>query len=627
MAKYAVIVESPTKAKKIQKYLGDDYKVVASFGHIRDLPPKEIGVTPEGVLHYELKEKGKKTFSQLKALAAEVGSANVYLASDPDREGEAISWHLSSLLKLNNPKRVKFHEITKTAILDALQNAGLIDMDLVHAYEARRGIDRLVGWKVSFPLSDFLGKQGLSAGRVQIPAVALLVERERKIRSHQKRQHYKSELAFFGDNPWVAKWVIPEQQRPEKVINNSTLDYYETGNYCFDRSLAEAAAACKQVLVKDYQAFPVERKPLPPLITTSLIQVGSQVFGYDPDQVMNAAQKLFEEGHITYHRTDEPNLASEAIEEIRRLASENNFPLPATPHRWQSAANAQEAHEAIRPVDIRLAEAGDDEIQRSLYGIIRDRAFMSQLASATYHKQVITLQDLQGRFTYQAQGRVLKDPGFLSYNKPELLEDEEDPDAEHDDEILPVLQPGLMLTVGEGEVIPHETTPPPRYTVDTLVKKLESLSIGRPSTYATLFDVLKARGYYSKDKRKKLLPTSTAEEVYDALYPAFQFAHLTFTRELEQQLDSIAGGKQVHRPLIVQVGQRLDAELTHLTGSKPQNGASEQHGPATRTPVMPDKTCTKCGKPMRFFDKGKYGPFYGCTGFADKSCSHTEKAG
>lgn len=623
MTKALLIVESPKKARTIQQILGEqDFQVVASGGHICDLPANEMGVdTDTFQLSYELTERGKQSFARIKSAASR--SSEVILATDPDREGEAIAWHIAKLLKLKNARRAMFNEITATAVKKALQTGGKIDDNLVDARQARRGTDRLIGYSVSRPLSVLLKRKGLSTGRVQGAAVALLVEQERLIRNHTARDHYTVTLSFGGDPAWEARWIIPEEATDTTTLRgNALMNYARSAPICTKLEAASAAADVAIVVVKQFVKRPGKRIPPPPLITSTMQQQAANRWGYDPEETMKAAQSLFESGIISYHRTDNPNLSQEGSDAIRAFAVTQGLPVAADRNKWPSPPGAQEGHEAIRPSDIEVEEAGENEAEKNLYRLIRLRAIQSQLAPAEYSVCEITLTDETGKREYRASARELTSDGYLKFATLTGAGEPDNPDEEqpeHEYVALPNLNTGTRLQVSDSEIKKHRTTLPRRYTIASLMRKLEVLGIGRPATYATIFATLFSRGYAEKSG-KQLTPTAVCEQIYDAVYPAFSYADLQYTRKMEESLDSVACGRMRHIDLMRETWQTLSQELRGFgSGSLPTSDAPD-------TAQEPVKQCPKCSRPMRLV-KGRFGEFWSCSGYGEnKACTHTENA-
>lgn len=555
--KNLVIVESPAKAKTIEKYLGKDFTVRSSYGHIRDLPEKGIGVdiAKQFTPIYEISADKLSLVKELKKMAkdAEV----VWLATDDDREGEAISWHLKEALDLKDSKvrRIVFREITKNAILNAVQNPRNIDIDLVNAQQARRILDRLVGYELS-PILWKKIKTGLSAGRVQSVAVRLIVEREREIEKFQATSSFKITALFdLGDG----KTLLAELK--DKVANEQ-----EAENFL----KACTAAVFK---IQNLETKPSKKSPSPPFTTSTLQQEASRKLNFSVQQTMTLAQKLYEAGKITYMRTDSTALSQEAIRaataEIESLFGKQY--VQNRQYRTKSEV-AQEAHEAIRPTDFSVHQAGADRYEKSLYELIWKRAIASQMADAQLERTIATIAISTTPALLQAEGEVIKFEGFL---KVYLEEQDEEEDDERSNKMLPPLRIGQNLQLNEMKALERFTRPPARYTEASLVKKLEELGIGRPSTYAPTISTIQKRGYVVKENREgkareyqelilqngkitkktkteitgtekaKLFPTDIAMIVNDFLQAHFDaIMDYSFTAKVEKEFDEIAEGKK-----------------------------------------------------------------------------------
>lgn len=584
-----LILESPGKVKKVQEYLGAGWKVAASMGHVRDLPPKEMGVAaPDFKPHYVPTERGADV---LKRLAGLVKNAEaVYLATDPDREGEAIAWHLAEALKLKDAKRVTYTEITEKAIKAALAAPRTIDMALVAAQEGRRVLDRLCGYMVSGSLSDVAGTR-LSAGRVQSPAVRLVVEREREIKAFVSTTHYGVELTFATvDNVtdgWKAAWVV----KPWLA---------DDAEYFLDQAVAAQVAALRTLDVQDCQESESRLAPPAPFTTSSLQQAASAALKFSPKRTMELAQRLYEQGSITYMRTDSPNLSQEAVQSVRAFCETQGWPLVDAPRVWKSKEGAQEAHEAIRPTHIETEEAGGNLDEQALYRLIRLRTLASQLADAVFAVRTLKLAaTVDGKEAqFEAKGRTLLLPGWKVLQQAATAED--DAEAEPANSV-PAMKPGTQATALSGAVLTRKTKPAARFSEASLVRELEKRGIGRPSTYAAILDTVQQRGYVKLEKRN-LVPTPLGETVVDALAGKFSFADFDFTKSMEQALDDIAEGKARYREVVGAAHARLVDELAAFT-------------------VATGKVCPKCGKAMRHKVKapGKDGKggydFWGCSGW------------
>jgi DNA topoisomerase I len=605
-----MIIESPGKIAKLSAILGPDWKIAASVGHVRDLPLKEMGVeAPEFRPQYELTERGSGVVAKLKNLVRDADS--VYLATDPDREGESISWHLQQCLKLKNPLRVTFNEITPSAVKAALVSPRTIDVKRVAAQEARRVLDRLVGYMVSPELSNQTG-QRLSAGRVQSPAVRLVVERERQIRAFKQTLHFGARLFFAGaKTEWFADWIT-KHDGPDWLPKG--LDDFVTDEspYFMDREFAAAVARVKTVHVAAYEQGQEKRSPPPPFTTSTMQQAASVSIGLDPKAAMEAAQKLYEQGHITYHRTDNPNVSDESLGDIYAVAVKLGLEMADEPRKFKAPAGAQVGHPAVTPTHWEIEEAGETPEQRSLYKLIRLRAIACQLADAKYAVRMVTLQatePVDGKtVAFKAKGRTLIYSGWLKLIEGDQTEDESLADKEPANPV-PELGAGQVLSVERGELLEKKTRPPTRYTQATLVRKLEAEGIGRPATYAAIMDNIMTRSYVRTDK-KFLVPTDTGELICDSLVGRFEFMDLGFTRDVEHDLDRIAEGEAVFKGVIERVYEKLQRELSTLQVS----GGTPKH------------PCPECGKSLRRI-KGKTGFFWGCSGHPDCSATLPDKDG
>lgn len=555
MSKNLVIVESPAKAKTIEGYLGKDFKVTSSMGHIRDLPKGSGAIDIENNFEptYEVSPDKKDIILKLKKLSDD--AEMVYLASDEDREGEAISWHLKEALDLNDAKtrRIVFTEITKKAILNALESPRGIDIDLVNAQQARRVLDRLVGYE----LSPILWKKistGLSAGRVQSVAVRLVVEREREISDFKTKSSYKVNAIFdLGKG---------------KTLTAELSERFDT-----EEEALEFLESCKgaKFSITDLQTKPLKRTPAPPFTTSTLQQEASRKLSFSVIQTMMVAQKLYEAGKISYMRTDSVNLSDEArngaMRQIQSAFGKEFF----QPRQFKTkSASAQEAHEAIRPTDFSVTDPGMDRNGLRLYELIWKRAIASQMADAELEKTTATIGISTSPRTLIATGEVIKFEGFLKV----YMESGDDEDEEENGKVLPPLSIGQALALDQLIAKQIFSRHPPRYTEASLVKKLEELGIGRPSTYAPTITTIQKRGYVVKEVREgterkytvltlkddaihkvqdseitgaeknKLFPTNTAMVVNDFLVEHFpDITDYSFTSEIEQEFDEIADGK------------------------------------------------------------------------------------
>lgn len=558
MQKNLVIVESPAKAKTIEKFLGKDYKVLSSYGHIRDLKKKEfsIDVDKNFTPKYEIPAEKKKLVSELKEEAKQ--AETVWLASDEDREGEAISWHLYEVLKLKpeNTKRIVFHEITKTAIQRAIENPRDIDVNLVNAQQARRVLDRIVGFELS-PVLWRKVKPALSAGRVQSVAVRLIVEREREINSFVSEPWYKVVANFDVRDTDGTEYIVKAELARRLSTKQEAEEFLQK---CVNASFT----------IEDIETKPLKRNPAPPFTTSTLQQEAARKLGFSVSQTMMVAQHLYEAGHITYMRTDSVNLSSLALaasrEEIKKLMGEQYV---ETRNYTTSTKGAQEAHEAIRPTYMDKTQIEGNAQEQRLYELIWKRTIASQMASAIIDKTTVTIAVSNSSENFVAVGEVVKFDGFLRVYM------ESNDDEEQDDESgkLPVMAKGQPLTYRDIVATQRFTQQPPRYTEASLVKKLEELGIGRPSTYAPTISTIQQREYVVKGERNgeertyaviklskgkisesskteivgrdkgKLMPTDTGIVVNDYLIEYFpQILDYNFTASVEKQFDEVAEG-------------------------------------------------------------------------------------
>ncbi len=588
MSKKLLIVESPAKAKTISKYLDGEYKVVASVGHIRDLPKsnkKAIDIEKGFVPTYEISKGKEKVIKEIRKLA---GSADdVLLATDPDREGEAIAWHIAEAVGLRKPKRVVFHEITKDAVIDAVKNPRTIDTNLKTAQEARRVLDRLVG----YDLSGLIWKKvryGLSAGRVQSPALRIIMEREREIRNFIPEKFWTISGIFKTKKGDELTFTCEEEPRDENEVEK----ILEKGR----------AHPWSVVSIKETE---VKRSPRPPFITSTLQQAASSRLGFSPSRTMSIAQKLYEAGLITYMRTDSTNLSTVALKGIDG-AIEKHFGKDLIEHRRFStkSKNAQEAHEAIRPSDLSKKSAGHTEEQKKLYSLIWERAVASQMKDAKVLRTKIlaNIKD-QSIPNFGINGSRVLSPGWLLA----------DPRARQDDIELPKLSEGDPLTLKELESFAKETEPPGRYSEAGLVKELEKRGIGRPSTYASIIKTIVDRGYVVKQDRA-LMPTDTGDVVSTFLEHNFgDYISDSFTAEMEDKLDDIALGKRKY----VETLEEFYTPFLKEIKSKDKIDKITNLGTAD-----PKWKCPKCGKDM-IIKLSRTGRFLSCSNFPECTGART----
>lgn len=567
-----LIVESPGKIEKLKHILGDGWDVQASCGHVRDLPVNEIGVSePNFKPQYVATDRGAKIIAKLKNAVAKADE--VYLATDPDREGEAIAWHLADALKLTNYKRVTYTSITPKEVLAGVSNARDIDMALVHAQEARRVLDRLCGYSTSMPLSNAIG-QTVSAGRVQSPAVRLVVERERAIRSFKITQHYGVKATFeYVENVqdgWTAKW--------------NTENFLQAGQeYILDKTVAEKITAIRTFDIIDFQESNKNAAPPAPFTTSTLQQAASNALKFTPKETMALAQTLYEAGLITYMRTDSPNLSDEAYEEIKSFALGENLPVADQKRTWKSKENSQEAHEAIRPTDISVFDIEAGEKERQLYKLIRDRALACVLKDAVYSVREVKLKALldEKEVFFDAKGSTLIEQGWKTIFAKDQADDSEDEPSNN----IPVLKIGSQATAQKLEVTEHKTKAPSRYTQASLIRDLEKEGIGRPATYASIMTNILDREYIKEDnKQHKLSATALGEKLFDAMLGSFSFLNLEYTKNMEEELDNIAENKSTYLDLVSKVYATLSDEVAKYE-------------------VKSAVPCPKCGSPLKHLFK------------------------
>lgn len=604
MPKKLVIVESPTKAKTIANFLGRDYILESSLGHVRDLPKKEMGIDIENgtfLPHYTVPKEREEQVAKLQALAKK--SNEIIFATDQDREGEAISWHLSFLLGIDpkKAKRIVFHEITPEAIKEALENPHGIDLKMVNAQQARRVVDRLVGYE----LSPFLWKKvarGLSAGRVQSVAVRLVVEREREIQNFKTKEYwtvsgsFQKEKAVFnaqlvsvkGKN--LGKFDLSDEKTTKEAISSLTLENFQ---------------------VTEADSKSARRSPPPPFTTSILQQQVNNKLGFSSKQTMRLAQQLYEginlgsEGHvglITYMRTDSVNLSQKFIKDAQEVIQKKfgeKYSIPSVRTFKTRSKNAQEAHEAIRPTDPRRSPEQIKDFltptQYKLYDLIWRRAIATQMSEAELEKTSVDLS--KDEFVFCGQGQTIVFDGWLKLYPNALGE-----------EFLPILKKGEKVKCLSVTPEQHFTEPPARYSDASLVKILEQHGIGRPSTYAPTIATIEDRQYVERDDKKRLKPTEIAFLVNDLLVE--HFSHIVdfqFTASMENDLDAIARGEKEWRPVVAEFYKPFHENLV-----KKQKELSKKELTETAT----EEVCDKCGKPM-VIKTGRYGRFMACSGYPE----------
>ncbi len=631
-----VVVESPSKAKTINKYLGDKYRVLASFGHVRDLPARDGSVRPDEdfAMDWEADDRGAKQINEI--ARALKGAKTLYLATDPDREGEAISWHVRQMLEDKNAlkgvqvERVTFNEITKSAVKTAMAQPRDLDTPLIEAYLARRALDYLVG----FTLSPVLWRKlpgSRSAGRVQSVALRLVCEREAEIEVFKTREYWTVEAALLtpGGAPFPAKLTHYQGRK---------LEQFDLPNEAAARA-AEAAVKAGAFAVSAVEKKRTRRNPPPPFITSTLQQEASRKLGFSSQHTMRLAQQLYEGveiggdtvGLITYMRTDGVQLAKEAVGAIREQIGREfgDKYLPVAPREYQSKAkNAQEAHEAIRPTDITLKPEQVARMlsadQARLYELIYKRALACQMQAAELDQTSVDLTDGQGQ-TLRATGSVLAFDGFLKL----YHEDQDDPSGDEEGRILPPMAKGDPARTGSVQASQHFTQPPPRYSEASLVKKMEELGIGRPSTYASILGVLRDRNYVKLENRR-FIPEDRGRLV-TAFLTSF-FAHYVdtgFTAQLEDQLDQVAEGAANWRDVLRAFWEGFSGAIEQTKGLKISDvidALDADLGPhffPTREDGSDPRACPSCGGGRLGLKLGRFGSFIGCSNYP--TCQYTRK--
>ncbi|MEO0712816.1 MAG: type I DNA topoisomerase [Pseudomonadota bacterium] len=627
-----VVVESPAKAKTINKYLGDDYKVLASYGHIRDLPSKDGSVDPDN--DFEMVwEADSKSQGRIREIADAVkGSEKLILATDPDREGEAISWHLLEALKKRRAlkkdvdvERVVFNAITKSAVTTAMAEPRQIDDELVEAYLARRALDYLVG----FNLSPVLWRKlpgSRSAGRVQSVALRIVCQRELEIETFVPQEYWQVQAKLRAPNG-------TDFDARLYALDGETLKKFTLG----DKGSADAALEAVNAggyTVANVEAKPVKRNPPPPFITSTLQQEASRKLGFSAKRTMQAAQKLYEEGRITYMRTDGVNMAEEAYAAARDQIKADygaNY-LPEKTRRYSSKQkNAQEAHEAVRPTDFSIRpddyKASDGDLWK-LYALIWRRAVASQMEAAQFERTTIDLASKDKRATLRATGQVVVFDGFIKLYTEGRDDTDEDDEA---DARLPKLTEGEHADLVEATNSQHFTAPPPRFTEASLVKRLEELGIGRPSTYASTLSTLEDRDYVRIEK-KQLIPEDKGRLVTAFLENFFpRYVEYDFTANLEQKLDVISDGKLDWKAFLREfwtefsaaIGETKDLRVTHVLDALNEAlgpyvfPATDENG----TPKENPRLCPLCNEGQLSLKLGRHGAFVGCSNYPE--CKHT----
>ena len=627
-----VIVESPAKAKTINKYLGSDYEVLASYGHVRDLPSKDGSVLPDDdfSMHWEADAKGAKRLSEIAEAAKRAD--RVILATDPDREGEAISWHVLEVLnkkkalKDTQVERVTFNAITKSAVLEAMANPRQLDMELVEAYLARRALDYLVG----FTLSPVLWRKlpgARSAGRVQSVALRIVVDREMEIEKFKPQEYWSIEADLNADSPpFTARLVKHAGKRVQR------LDIKDEAT----AAAARAAIQAGDFTINSVEKKPVRRNPAPPFTTSTLQQEAARKLGFTAQRTMQAAQKLYEGvdetgGLITYMRTDGVAVSPEGLAQAREVIGKEYGPayVPAEPRHYKvKAKNAQEAHEAIRPTNIARHPDSlrlESDLQR-LYELIWKRMVASQMEAARLDRTTVEIETSDGLTGLRATGQVVQFPGYLA-----VYEEGRDDEGDEDSARLPAITEGASAKVLKSRADQHFTEPPPRYSEASLVKKMEELGIGRPSTYASVLGVLRDREYVRMEKQR-FIPEDKGRLVTAFLEQFFKrYVEYDFTAALEEKLDLVSDGKLDWKEFLREFWKDFHAavgEIAELRTTNVLDALNEALGPH----IFPDKgdgsnprLCPTCGSGQLSLKTGKFGAFIGCSNYPE--CRYTRQLG
>ncbi len=605
-----LIVESPTKAKTIGKYLGEEFKVLATVGHMRDLPKSKLGVDVDHDFEptYQIDKDKKSRVDELVKVAKK--AKMIYLASDPDREGEAISWHVSKILEdFKNIKRVSFHEITKTAVSEAIKSPRDIDINLVDAQQARRVLDRLVGYELS-PVLWKKVRRGLSAGRVQSVAVRLICEREKEILAFYKSKYFTVEVTLVKNG---TEFLAKLDTIAGKSIETKTKLELFDGEYAYTSTILNDKDQAEKLLgkiqdklqVDSIEQKEVSKSPLPPFTTSKLQQAASSRFGWSGKQTMSVAQKLYEKGWISYHRTDSTNLSPQAVAMYRDyIKSEYGAKyVPEKPRYYATKSkNAQEAHEAIRPTKVdRILSHLKDPKERKLYEMIWKRAVSCQAESAIMARTSIGF--VSGDMEFKSTGSRLIFDGYMKINGSNV-----------EDQILPSLEKNELVPKIKATTEEHETSPPPRYGDASLVSTLEKQGIGRPSTYAPIISTILARLYIEKDEGR-FHPTVLGEAVNGFLVQNFEtIVNLPFTANMELELDMVAEGKTNWRKMMSDFWKTFKPGVDKVTVEGERVKIAVE-----RTEIV----CPKCGEGNLVIRSGRFGKFLACEKFPD--CKHTQQ--
>src|SRR3954451_15375600 len=619
-----VVVESPAKAKTIEKYLGSGHRVLASFGHVRDLPPKDGSVDPDH--DFAMQWQGSPDRArQLKAITDEAKKADtLILATDPDREGEAISWHVQEVLRQKkalpaNVQRVTFNAITNSAVTEAMKKPRGLDEDLIDAYRARRALDYLVG----FTLSPILWRKlpgAKSAGRVQSVALRLIVDREREIEIFRPQEYWQVSASFESDGQRFTARLV---QLDGKKIDRLTIG--SKG----DADAARAVVEAGHFTVSSVETKPFAKNPPPPFTTSTLQQEAARKLGFAASHTMRVAQALYEQGLITYMRTDGVDMAPEAISAARRAITSRYDAgyVPDRPRQYQSKIkNAQEAHEAIRPTDFDRPRGASGDHAR-LYELVYNRALASQMASARLERTTVELTDGAGRAVLRATGQVVLFPGFI------VLYDEGRDEKAEDEEgaRMPALREGDAPLKTGVDATQSFTQPPPRYSEASLVKRLEELGIGRPSTYAATLQTLKDREYVRVDK-SRFVPEESGRLVTAFLERFFEkYVSYDYTAELEEELDDVSGGRLEWQKLLDDFWRDFKPKAGEVMDQKPSEitQALDEFLAPWLYPARADgsdpRVCPQCGNGRLSLRGGKFGAFVACSNYPD--CRYTQKFG
>ncbi|MDP4009479.1 MAG: type I DNA topoisomerase [Candidatus Shapirobacteria bacterium] len=619
MSKNLLIVESPTKARTIGKYLGNDFEVIATVGHLRDLPGNKMAVDMKNdfEVEYVVDPKKKKVVDEI--IRSARTAKKIFLATDPDREGEAISWHVKWLMENSVYKksdknkidsslisRVTFHEITKDAIEEAIKNSRDIDMDMVNAQQGRRVLDRVVGYSLS-PVLWRKVRRGLSAGRVQSVAVRLICEREKEIQAFKKEKYFKvlAKLNKSGNN-FEADLIAVDKK---KFFQTQKIKLFD-GDYTFSKSIFGKEDEVSQFISNLDKEFTVDkvigrethRSPLPAFMTSKLQQAAARKFGWSGKQTMSVAQKLYENGLITYHRTDSVYLSDKAIGEFRKFIGNHygNEYVSAKVRLYKNTAkNAQEAHEAIRPSKVEITHIEGDLRENKLYEMIWKRAVATQAAGARMEKTVIKLSNRNGDF--ETNGVRMLFDGFLKITE-----------EKHEDQILPILKEGEKILQSRIDKEEVETNPPPRYSDASLVASLEKQGIGRPSTYAPIISTIQARQYVEKEEGR-FLPTALGVATNEFLVKNFpDVLSLPFTAGMEENLDKISLGKMKWKVMMKNFWNKFEKDV--------KLAENDSERVRVETEKLNEK-CPECKEGELVIRVGRFGKFVSCGRFPE--CKYT----